>query len=89
MATEKEVILEYKDVEIRVLVTQTCDEIRIQYFNPGKEDFVESIMDIQEGWRLKDKELQRDYEELLKKAIEIDEECYRDANDGEVFKFKE
>lgn len=89
MATEKEVILEYKNVEIRVLVTQTCDEIRIQYFNPGKEDFMESITDIQNGWRLKDKELQRDYEELIKKASEIDEECYKDAKNGEVFKFTE
>jgi len=89
MATEKEVILEYKNVEIRVLVTQTCDEIRIQYFNPGKEDFVENITDIQSGWRLKDKKLQKDYEELIKKASEIDEECYSEAKDGEVFKFTE
>ena len=89
MATEKEVILKYKDVEIRVLVRQTCNEIMIQYFNPGKEDFVESIMDIKNGWRLKDKKLQKDYEELIEKAREIDEECYRDAKDGEIFKFTE
>lgn len=89
MVMEKEVKLEYKNVEIRVLVTETCDEIRIQYFNPGKEDFVESLTEIQNGWRLQDKELQKDYEELIEKAREIDEKCYNDARDGEVFKFKE
>ncbi len=89
MATEKEVRLKYKSVEIRVLVTETCDEIRIQFFNPGKEDFVESLKDIQNGWRLKDKELQRDYETLIEKARKIDEKCYKNALNGEVFKFNE
>lgn len=88
MATEKEVKLEYKNVEIRVLVTQMCSEIKVQFFNPGREDFVESVDDIQKGWRLQDKELQKEYEELIKKARDIDEECYRDARDEEVFKFK-
>jgi hypothetical protein len=89
MATEKEVKLEYKSVEIRVLVTETCNEIRIQFFNPGNEDFVEDIKGIQNGWRFQDKKLQKDYEELIEKAREIDEKCYKDARDGEVFKFKE
>lgn len=89
MATEKEVKLEYKSVEIRVLITETCNEIRVQFFNPGKEDFVESIKDIQNGWRLKNKVLQRDYEILIEKAQKIDEKCYKDAVDGEVFNFNE
>jgi hypothetical protein len=88
MVLEKEVKLEYKNVEIRALVTLTCNEIRVQFFNPGKEDFVESLDVIQDGWRLKDKELQNDYEILIEKARDIDEECYKDAKDGEVFKFK-
>ena len=89
MAVEKEIKLKYKDVEIMVLVTEKCDDIRIQFFNPGKEDFVESITEIQSGWQFQDKILQEDYEKLIEKAREIDEKCYRDARNGEIFKFKE
>ncbi|WP_414468259.1 hypothetical protein [Methanobacterium sp. ACI-7] len=89
MAVQKEVRLEYKDIEIRVLVTETCDEIRIQYFNPGEEDFVEDIREVKKGWRFSDEKLQLEYEELIEKAAEIDEECYKNAENGEVFKFND
>ena len=89
MLLEKEVKLQYKNVEIGVLVTETCNEIKIQFFNPGKEDFVESLSEIQRGWRFQDRKLQRNYERLIEKSREIDEKCYRDAEDGEIFRFKE
>ncbi|MGB9937342.1 MAG: hypothetical protein ACPK7O_06440 [Methanobacterium sp.] len=89
MVIQKEIKIEYKDVEIRVLVTETCDEIRVQFFNPGIEDFVEDIREVKKGWRFSDEKLQLEYEELIEKAVDIAEECYKNAENGEVFRFNE
>ena len=87
MATEKEVKLVFDQVEIEVLVTQTCNDIRIQFFNPGTMDFVEDISKVKEGWTFQDKDLKNEYDSLIEMAKLIDENQYKAAHDGEIIKF--
>lgn len=87
MATQKEVKLVFNRVEIEVLVTETCDDIRIQFFNPGTMDFVEDISQVHKGWTFQDKDLKKEYESLIEMAKLINENHYKAAHDGEVIEF--
>jgi len=87
MAAQKEVKLVFNQVEIEVLVTETCDDIRIQFFNPGTMDFVEDISQVKKGWTFHDKDLKKEYDSLIEMAKLIDENQYKAAHDGEVIKF--
>jgi len=87
MATQKEVKLVFNQVEIEVLVTETCTDIRIQFFNPGTMDFVEDISQVKEGWTFQDKDLKKEYDSLIEMAKLIDENHYKAAHNGEVIKF--
>jgi hypothetical protein len=87
MATQKEVKLVFNRVEIEVLVTETCNDIKIQFFNPGTMDFVEDISEVQKGWTFEDKDLKKEYESLIEMAKLIDENQYKAAQDGGVIEF--
>lgn len=87
MVTEKEVKLVFNRVEIEVLVTETCNDVKIQFFNPGTMDFVEDILEVQKGWTFQDKDLKKEYESLIEMGRSIDENQYKAAHDGEVIEF--
>ncbi len=87
MATEKEIKLVFNRVEIEVLVTETCNSIKIQFFNPGTMDFVEDISQVHKGWTFQDKDLNKDYESLIEMGKSIDENQYKAAHDGEIIEF--
>jgi len=87
MTTQKEVKLVFNRVEIEVLVTETCDDIRVQFFNPGTMDFVEDISQVRKGWTFQDKDLKKEYELLIKMAKVIDINKYKTTQNGEIIKF--